>query len=148
MKKITKGTMLLDNSDKLDPHPRVDWYSFTVCLSKAIFSSSKLELKFQSLYFRDIKLEFYSIINPLDGGVLISGKQFAKSVGFKTAHASLLQALNNDKDLYIKWIDFVSRLKERKVVTSSIRLQTPKNWQPETIMINIAGVNTLLLTLY
>lgn len=127
----------------------------SVCLSisqnkmsllKAILSSSshqtlELKLKFQSINFRGTKIEFYSIVNPLDGGVLITGKQFAKSIGFKDPHRALLKALNNDNDLFIKWSCFIKNIERY----DGHHIQMPKNWQPDTIMINLAGVNTLLL---
>lgn len=102
-------------------------------------------LVLQSFTYRGINFKFHSFLNPIDRQLLISGNEFAKSLGYKS-HTSFLHALNKNKDLYVIWSDLVEDIRNTAINNDLNKLlQTPKNWQPGTILINITGINLLLI---
>lgn len=115
-------------------------------MSLSSIATPKVEFQLQNLNFDNImNIEFHSVINPCNVEVLIDGVRFVKSLGLNNPRKVLLEALNDNIDLFLTWGEFVDYI---DFFGLGPIFNKPKNWKPQTILINEAGVKTFLSKCY
>lgn len=94
-----------------------------------------MSLILQDHSFENIHLKFYSFVHPHTAEIWATANDVARCLGYKNERQAIYDNIKNTR-FKCKWSDLIEGVSG---------IQTPLNWQNNTIMINEGGINRLIL---